>query len=610
MRNPPLIQKVWLSIGLAALPITGFPWMEAGVAPIASLTAAQAAPLGSWQFDPATHQLEVTVPQGIKPQYYLVAEPARIVLDLPSTQIAGPSLQSYEGAVRQVRVAQFQSDATRIVLELAPDTVLASGQVELQRVGSSERGQNGDRWMLRPLLATDVPNTASLPVSSSSEQPASADRSPAASVPTSDSSPSSNLPPLEPGAQEIPVEMPARPSTAPAISTLPQATSAPQSTPSTAAVPIETAEQPKPSAIAALPPAMASQPPVATQTAPPGPAISPQPGLAVPALPPANSTPAQPNAPAAVSVPPLSSATAAPSASRSTVSARSPVPLLPAEDPTQSPLLGAASLSSVALGVAPPTLPPSTPTASQNSGAVSVPPLQSVSGNRPTPAARSGNSRNNASQSSRSEPAASSPSALSNFPAPAGSGSIAPSGGNPAPQGTVNTLPPAANASSNILLPSGTVLSLRYPGETPLELSASQPRQEVLLLDKAIHDRAGNVLAPVGSPVIGRFETGSGGSQFIVQAINVQGQNVLLKAESERLGNGHQVAKGDLLRNSAIGAVAGTILGSITGIGLIAGIAAGAASSATTTYFTSPHQPAVIQPNQVVEVHLTENILQ
>lgn len=157
------------------------------------------------------------------------------------------------------------------------------------------------------------------------------------------------------------------------------------------------------------------------------------------------------------------------------------------------------------------------------------------------------------------------------------------------------------------LISSGTVLKLRYPGQSALTLADSQPHQEVLLLEEPVRDRAGNILIPAGSPVVGRFETKESSSHFIVQSVQVQGRSIALSAESESLSGDRQVSQQGLLRNSAIGAVAGTLLGAVTGIGLIPAVIAGAATSAATTYVGSPQGTALIQPNQVVEVRLTQD---
>ncbi|HEY9805941.1 MAG TPA: AMIN domain-containing protein, partial [Candidatus Obscuribacterales bacterium] len=54
---------------------------------IAQVAAVQAAVLTQWQFNSAANQLEITVPEGTQPRYFLLAKPARIVLDLPNTQM-------------------------------------------------------------------------------------------------------------------------------------------------------------------------------------------------------------------------------------------------------------------------------------------------------------------------------------------------------------------------------------------------------------------------------------------------------------------------------------------------------------------------------------------
>jgi len=113
--------------------------------------------LTQWRYDPKTNNLEVTLKEGVEPRYFLMAQPARIVVDLPSTSVGQLKQQeTYNGAVRQVRIAQYDANTTRIVLELAPDVVLAPGQVKLQRVKTPDT--KSDRWVVSPLIAK---NTAS-----------------------------------------------------------------------------------------------------------------------------------------------------------------------------------------------------------------------------------------------------------------------------------------------------------------------------------------------------------------------------------------------------------------------------------------------------------------
>lgn len=155
----------------------------------------------------------------------------------------------------------------------------------------------------------------------------------------------------------------------------------------------------------------------------------------------------------------------------------------------------------------------------------------------------------------------------------------------------------------NVLLPAGTRLSLLYPGVEDLALDPKPSRQEVLLLQGGILDSNGNTIVPPNTPVIGRFETNSEGSRFVVQAIYLNGRSIPIEGRSERLGGDRKPSQRNFLRNSGIGGVALFVLSGFTGIGLLAGAAAGAA----TTYATAP-QPATIQPGQIVQVRLTEDL--
>jgi len=113
------------------------------------------------------------------------------------------------------------------------------------------------------------------------------------------------------------------------------------------------------------------------------------------------------------------------------------------------------------------------------------------------------------------------------------------------PQSGIPTLEPAAafmsqestetDVNPEILLPSGTQLSLRYPGEKVLNLQAYQLRQEVLLLQEDLRDRNKQVIAPAGTPIIGYFETSSTGSRFIAKAIVLRESNLPFEAQSDNL---------------------------------------------------------------------------
>jgi hypothetical protein len=94
--------------------------------------------------------------------------------------------------------------------------------------------------------------------------------------------------------------------------------------------------------------------------------------------------------------------------------------------------------------------------------------------------------------------------------------------------------------AADVLLPAGTLLTLRYPGEKAVTLQPGYPLQEVLLLKEAIRDRTGNIIAPLGTPVIGRFETDSRGSRFTAQAIILDGRNIPMSAQPVPLPRNQQ----------------------------------------------------------------------
>ncbi len=111
------------------------------------MAIAQTPEIRSWEYDPYTNELQVTVPPGVTPQYFVLAEPTRVVLDVSNSDIGlNPIEQNYTGMVRQIRIAQFELGTTRFVMELSPGVTLEPSQLELKPVGQ------GNRWVLRPSI--------------------------------------------------------------------------------------------------------------------------------------------------------------------------------------------------------------------------------------------------------------------------------------------------------------------------------------------------------------------------------------------------------------------------------------------------------------------------
>ncbi|MEG4864145.1 MULTISPECIES: AMIN domain-containing protein [unclassified Microcoleus] len=111
-----------------------------------TLQPANASTVTSWKFDPATNQLEITLPEGTTPLYSLL-NPNQIAVDLPNTEIGVDATQLYsQGAVRSVGVTQLRAGTTRIVLNLAPGAAFNGEQIQFQRIGVE------NRWVLRPSI--------------------------------------------------------------------------------------------------------------------------------------------------------------------------------------------------------------------------------------------------------------------------------------------------------------------------------------------------------------------------------------------------------------------------------------------------------------------------
>jgi N-acetylmuramoyl-L-alanine amidase len=131
-------------------------------AALLSATSAQAAQIASWRFDANQNTLEFTTDNGVQPQAQLIANPTRLVIDLPGIAPGrSGTIQTYNGAVRAVRVGQFQQGMARMVVELAPGYTIDPARVKF-------RGITAQQWVVQlpqpqPLPGVTPPPLASLP---------------------------------------------------------------------------------------------------------------------------------------------------------------------------------------------------------------------------------------------------------------------------------------------------------------------------------------------------------------------------------------------------------------------------------------------------------------
>ncbi|MEA5552317.1 AMIN domain-containing protein [Anabaena cylindrica UHCC 0172] len=140
LRTPPHIFQISL-FGLSA-------------AIILNTTISLAAPLAKlnqWQFNPKTQQLEITLSSTTIPEYFYLPQPPRLVVDLPNTQLGNIDTQkNYTGGkIQKIRVSQFSSNITRIVIDLEPGSFVDVNQIKLQPNSSN----NPTRWVLSPTIS-------------------------------------------------------------------------------------------------------------------------------------------------------------------------------------------------------------------------------------------------------------------------------------------------------------------------------------------------------------------------------------------------------------------------------------------------------------------------
>ncbi|MBW4689775.1 MAG: N-acetylmuramoyl-L-alanine amidase [Komarekiella atlantica HA4396-MV6] len=104
---------------------------------------AMAARLESWRFDANQNKLEINTLGAVQPKAQLVFNPTRLVIDLPETIFGRPQLtQQVGGAIRSIRVGQFDQQTTRIVVELTPGYTIDPKRVQFV-------GNTGSRWTVQ-----------------------------------------------------------------------------------------------------------------------------------------------------------------------------------------------------------------------------------------------------------------------------------------------------------------------------------------------------------------------------------------------------------------------------------------------------------------------------
>ncbi|MBG0742283.1 MAG: AMIN domain-containing protein [Cylindrospermopsis raciborskii KL1] len=131
-------------------------WMELVLA-----NSSPRATLHKWLFHVKSQQIEINLSNKTKPEYFYLEQPSRLVIDLPNTQLGNVETQkTYSGRIQKIRLSQFSSQITRMVIEFRPGTV-----VDMNAMGV-QTGHQSKRWILRPVFSDDQTTTKSFPSSS------------------------------------------------------------------------------------------------------------------------------------------------------------------------------------------------------------------------------------------------------------------------------------------------------------------------------------------------------------------------------------------------------------------------------------------------------------
>lgn len=125
---------------------------------------AEAARLQFWRFDAEANRLTFTTDDRIQPTAQLLSGPTRLVIDMPSTSLLNPETQSFDGAIKEIRISELDADTTRLVVEYERGFTVDPSQVQV-------RGESSRQWTVQlpdavefdgsPVAGSTVPSTAS-----------------------------------------------------------------------------------------------------------------------------------------------------------------------------------------------------------------------------------------------------------------------------------------------------------------------------------------------------------------------------------------------------------------------------------------------------------------
>lgn len=151
------------------------------------------------------------------------------------------------------------------------------------------------------------------------------------------------------------------------------------------------------------------------------------------------------------------------------------------------------------------------------------------------------------------------------------------------------------------LVRAGEVITATAQISQPLYIGPGQTLPYEMVLSAPLQGPQGNVVVPAGSILQGQFQPVQGGTQFVAQSLQHNGQSYPLFAQSNVIPlqkDPRQTSGGAIVEDAIVGAAAGAILGGLLGNRVISTekVLGGAAAGAVIGNVTAP-ESAVIQPN-------------
>ncbi len=119
-------------------------WFLSGVVGVLVTLPVQAGQLTYWRFNHDQQRLDLTTDGGVQPRAMLLADPPRLVIDLPNTNLGKrlPRAQDGKAKIEELRAGQFNPYTTRIVIELDEKYTLLPTEVRV-------RGLTPNRWFVQ-----------------------------------------------------------------------------------------------------------------------------------------------------------------------------------------------------------------------------------------------------------------------------------------------------------------------------------------------------------------------------------------------------------------------------------------------------------------------------